>query len=119
MKINVFGHKTLISRDVKKYAEEKLSKITHIRKDIIGIDLTLELDHHKKEQTAATAKALLKIPGNDISAKAEGKTLFAAIDILEERLHTLAVKNKDKKISRREKFKKGKEAIRKIFRKEV
>ena len=116
MKIDVFGKKTLLSSDVKKYAEEKLSKIETFRHDIIGVDLTLELDQHKKEKIAATAKALVKIPGNDITAKAEGRTLFAAIDILEGKLNTQLVKNKAKKTVKRDRLRRSKELLRSILR---
>jgi ribosomal subunit interface protein len=115
MNINVFAKKTLVSRDVKKYAEEKLAKLDQVRNDIIGVDLTLELDHHKKEKTAATAKALVKIPGADLTAKAEARTLFAAIDELEGKLTKLALKDKDKKLARREKLKKSKAILRNLL----
>lgn len=117
-KIDLFGNKTLLSPELKKYADEKLSKIARYNSEIIGIDLTLEINHHKKEKTAAVAKALVKIPGRDIAAKAEARTIFAAIDILESKLSSQLLKNKNKKRFIKSNLRRGKDKVKRIFRRQ-
>lgn len=115
MEINVFGNKTLLSRDVKKYAIEKISKVSRFSQDIIGVDITLEENHHRKNKTKAVAKALVKIPGKDIAAKAEAKTIFAAIDVLESKLDAQLSKNKEKK-SFKGRLSKSRSAVKRLLK---
>jgi putative sigma-54 modulation protein len=113
MQISVFGHETILTDETKKYANEKLKKLIKYQKDIIGMEVTLEENHHQKnKEFAFVAKALVKIPGYDIKAQAEGKTLFAAVDELEKKLGSQLRKNKDRKVD----SSRGKNFLKKLFR---
>jgi putative sigma-54 modulation protein len=115
MKLNIFGHETILTEDIKKYASHKMEKLDKFDRGIIGVDLTLEENHHgKNKKVAFLAKGLVKIPGRDISAEATDKTLFAAIDDLENKLSAQLRKSKDKLVNK-SKFSQSKEFLRKFI----
>lgn len=115
MQTSIIGRELDLDQDIKDYTQNKLLKLEKFRNDIIGIDLTIEENHHKKvKQSAFLAKSLVKIPGNDINAEAYGKTPFAAVDELEKKLASQLRKTKEKRLG----IKRGKEFLGKFFRKE-
>lgn len=119
MKATIKGHETYLTPEIKKYAEKKANKLIKYNKGIIGVEFTLEENHNKKEKTAAVAKGFIQIPGNDISATAEAKTVFAAIDELDRKLSRQLDREKSKKEPQKVKFfRQGKEILRKVFKQE-
>lgn len=117
VKVNIRGHEVYLTEEIKEYAIKKLDKLCRKYKTIIDIDLVLEEDHNKTENRAAYAGATVKMQGKDVHANAEARTIFAAIDQLEERLERQL--EKDKGVHRSNgngKFSKSKDIIRKLFR---
>jgi putative sigma-54 modulation protein len=119
IKVNIRGHEIFLTNEIKDYAVKKLDKLCRKFKQIIDVDLFLEENHNKKESTAAVAGATVHIPGKDLNGKAMAKTIFAAIDELEEKLERQLEKDKDifhntsnKRISE------SKTLIRRLFRQE-
>jgi ribosomal subunit interface protein len=117
MKISMFGHETIITDEVREYTVEKMNKLEKFNINIMNIDVTLEENHHLREKSNAyLAKCLVQIPGEDLSAKAEGRTLFAAVDDLESKITNQIMKLKEKKILKRTKLAKSKSLLRKLLR---
>lgn len=115
MQIDIHGHETELSEEVRAYAKKKMEKLGGYGVNILGIDLTLEEDHNKKESTAGQAKVLVKIAGKDISVRGEGKHLFSAIDEIERKAKRELVEIK-KRFGQKSKLAKSKEVVRRIFR---
>ncbi len=116
MKINITGHETALTPEIKKYTEQKLNKLCKRHKQIMSADVVLEIDHNKKERTAATAKVLLKLTGQDIVATASEKTIFAAIDESERKLVKQLDKEKAKTSTKSSRILKSKKLLHKLFR---
>jgi len=118
MKINITGHETVLTPEIKKYAETKLNKLCKKYKQIIAADVVIEENHNKTEKTAAVTKVRLKIKGQDISATAEAKTVFASIDEAERKLLKQLDKDKAKHDATKGKFARSKSLIRNFFAKD-
>lgn len=117
IKVNIRGHEIYLTEEIKFYATKKLDKLCRKYKSIIDVDLMLEENHNKMEATAAVASATIHIPGKDIAAQANGRTIFAAIDELERKLARQLAKDKELHHSNSKgKFAKSKAVIRKLFR---
>ena len=115
MQTSITGRELELDKDIKEYTQHKIIKLDKYRSDIIGIEVTLEENHHQKiKQNAFLAKSLIKIPGNDINAEAYGKTLFSAVDALEKKLASQLRKTKEKRLG----IKGSKDFFGKFFRKE-
>lgn len=118
MQISVFGHETIITDDLNKYAEEKINKLSKYNNNIIGVEITLEENHHQKNKSKAfIARGLVKIPGNDIKAEASSKTLYSAVDFLEQKLGSQLLKEKGK-TKNKSRFSKGKTFIHNLLRRQ-
>jgi len=115
MKSDIRGVETVLTDEVKKYAEEKVGKFAKYGVDIVGIDLALEEDHNRTEDKAGVAKVLIKIPGKDIAVKGEGKNVFAAIDEMERKASRELRENKQK-TKKKSRLSKSKDTIRRLFR---
>ena len=116
MKINITGHETVLTPEIKKYTEQKLNKLCKRYKQIIGADVVLEEKHSKTVKTVATAKVQLKIKGQDISATSEAKTIFAAVDESERKLAKQLDHNKAKKDPKNSRILRSKKLLQKLFR---
>ena len=115
MKINITGHETILTPQVRKYAEQKLNKLCKRYKQIMSADAVLEEDHNKKEKTAATAKVLLKMKGQDITATSSERTIFAAIDETERKLVKQLDREKSKYDPNNSRVLRGKKLLQKLF----
>lgn len=115
MKINITGHETALTPEIKKYTETKLNKLCKRYKQVQSADVVLEEKHSKNTKSVATAKVLLKIKGQDISATAEEKTCFAAIDEAERKLIRQLDREKAKHDVAKGSFARSKKLIRKFF----
>jgi putative sigma-54 modulation protein len=116
VKLNIRGHEVYLTEEIKNYAQKKMDKLCRKFKAIIDIDLFLEEDHNKMESTAAVAGATVHIPGKDVNGRAQARTIFAAIDQLEEKLEKQLLKDKASHSNAKGKFSKSKDIIRKLFR---
>jgi len=95
--------------DVKKYAYKKIGKLDsylprHARKSAHG-EISLQ-ESKLKTRKQYTAEVILKLPGENLAAKETTVNMYAAIDIVEEKLKTQIKKYKeanfDKKGRRRQ-----------------
>jgi len=117
MQIDIHGHETELTNEVRNYAKSKMEKLGGYGAKIMSIDITLEEDHNKKESKAGQARVLIKIAGKDISVKGEGKHIFAAIDEVERKAKREIIESKERS-GKKSKLAKSKEIVRKLFRQE-
>lgn len=115
MKINITGHETVLTPEARKYANKKLDKLCKHYKTIIDGDLVLEEGISKTKTKSAAAKATLHVPGPDVTASAEGKSVFAAIDELERKLVTQLEKTKSAHDPKAKKAVRSKHLLRKLM----
>jgi len=115
MQVDIRGVETVLTKEVKDYAKEKVGKFAKYGIDIIGVELALEEDHNKTENKAGVAKVLIKVSGQDIAVKGEGKNAFAAIDEMERKAsrELREIKQRSKQKSR---LSKSKDTVRRLFR---
>jgi ribosomal subunit interface protein len=115
MKTNITSLKVVLTPEMKKYAETKLNKLCKRYKQILGADVVLEESHSKTEKVVATAKVLLKIKGQDLSASADAKNVFAAVDEVERKLIHQLDRDKAKRDVSKGRFARSKALIHKIL----
>jgi putative sigma-54 modulation protein len=116
MKLNITGHETTVSPELKKYIEKKMNKLCKHYKSVLEIDVVVEEGKKKTAKKIATAKATIKIAGPDIAAETEAKTIFAAVDELERKLVRQLEKDKAAHSPKESRITKGKNILKKILR---
>ncbi|HTY48373.1 MAG TPA: ribosome-associated translation inhibitor RaiA [Steroidobacteraceae bacterium] len=91
MRLTVKGHHLEITASMRGYVEKKMARIVRHFDQVIDVHcvLTVEKLHHKAEAT-------LHVSGSDIHADAAEPSMYAAIDVLSDKLERCVRKHKEK-----------------------
>ena len=118
-KVDITGIHTVIKPDVAKYVKKKIAKLDsympkHARK---SAHAEVKLKESKvKTKKQSTCEVILYVPGEVIKAQETTVNMYAAIDIVEEKLKSQLRKYKEQTIITK---KRGDAKIRKMFGKIV
>ena len=91
MRIETHGQQLEVTPALREYVDNKLQRIDRHFDQPIEIRVQLGLrkpDHH--------AEATLTVPGRTLHADATGENMYAAIDVLADKLDRLILKHKEK-----------------------
>ncbi len=91
MRISTHGQELEVTPALREYVDNKLQRIDRHFDQPIEIRVQLGLrkpDHH--------AEATLTVPGRTLHADATGENMYAAIDVLADKLDRLILKHKEK-----------------------
>jgi len=91
MQLFVTGHHVEVTAALRAYIEKRFERIVRHYDHVIDVHCTL-----KVEKLQHRAEAILRVPGNDIHADAREADMYAAIDMLTDKLDRLVVKRKEK-----------------------
>ena len=91
MKLNITGHQVEITSAIRSYAEEKVARLMNHFDSHLDVNMILSVDklEHKAEATLHTA-------GKQHFADAKAHDMYAAIDLLVDKLDRMVVKVKEK-----------------------
>lgn len=92
MRIETHGHQIEVTPALRDYVETRFSRLSrHFEHpmDIIRTQLSIEKPRH-------CAEATIKLAGRTLHADAEGQDMYAAIDLLADKLDRLLIKHKEK-----------------------
>ena len=92
MQINITGHHVELTPALRDYVNNKMQKIQRHFANITNIHVTLSVD--KKFQQKAEAK--INLAKAEIIAESESENMYAAIDLLIDKLDRQVVKHKEK-----------------------
>ena len=91
MRIETHGQQLEVTPALREYVDNKLQRIDRHFDQPIEIRVQLRVrkpDHH--------AEATLNVPGRTLHADAAGENMYAAIDVLADKLDRLILKHKEK-----------------------
>lgn len=91
MQINVSGHHIEVTDSLRQYVETKLERLERHYDQITNVHVILRV-----EKQGQKAEATVRIQGGDIFAEAESDDLYAAIDMLVDKLDRQLIKQKEK-----------------------
>lgn len=97
MQLNISGHHVEMTDALKDYVEDKLSKLTRHFDNITSGQVTLTVEKERQK-----AEAIIHLSGQDIHASSEHDDMYAAIDLLSDKLDRQVVKYKEKKQARKQ-----------------
>jgi len=96
MQINISGHHIDITPAIKNYVNSKLGRLNRHHDQITSTQVTLSVD-----KLVQKAEASMHVSGKDIFADSESENLYAAIDVLADKLDRQLLKHKEKLRSHR------------------
>ncbi|MCG8534721.1 MAG: ribosome-associated translation inhibitor RaiA [Pseudomonadales bacterium] len=91
MQINISGHHVEVTDSLRDYVSEKMQKLERHTDDITSIQATLIVEKNRQK-----AEARIHVKGADLFANAESEDMYAAIDMLTDKLDRQVVKHKEK-----------------------
>ena len=95
MQINISGHHVEVTDALRSYVNEKLNRLAKHYDPITDITVILTV-----EKLIQKAEARINIAKGDVFANAESEDMYAAIDLLTDKLNRQLIKHKEKNVSR-------------------
>lgn len=96
MNLNLTGHQLDVTPAIRDYIDGKFQRITHHFDHVIDVNVILSVEKldHKVEAT-------VHVRGKDIFGEASAPDMYAAIDMLIDKLDRMVIKHKEKALSQR------------------
>ena len=91
MQLMITGHHLEITNPLKEYVENKLERLQRHFDQITTVHVILTV-----EKMVQSAEATIHISGGDLFAHAESQDMYAAIDVLADKLDRQLIKHKQK-----------------------
>ena len=91
MQLNVSGHHVEVTDPLRSYVESKFERLQRHFDNITNTQVTLIV-----EKMVQKAEATMHISGADLFAQAESEDMYAAIDMLADKLDRQLIKHKEK-----------------------
>jgi putative sigma-54 modulation protein len=95
MQLNISGHHVDLTDPLKEYVATKLQKLERHFDNISNVQVTLSVEKLRQK-----AEAVLHLSGAEIHATAEQEDMYAAIDMLVDKLDRQIIKHKEKNVDR-------------------
>ena len=95
MQITITGHQLEVTDALREYIENKFAKLERHFDKITSIRVTLSVEKVKQKIDATLLTA-----GGDVNANAEHDDMYAAIDLLVDKLDRQLIKHKEKQLDR-------------------
>ena len=91
MQINVSGHHLDVTDSLRNYVETKLDRLERHYDRITNMQVVLSVEKQRQK-----AESTVRISGGEVHAHAEADDLYAAIDMLADKLDRQLIKQKEK-----------------------
>ncbi|HDX8116462.1 TPA: ribosome-associated translation inhibitor RaiA [Pseudomonas aeruginosa] len=97
MQVNISGHQLDVTDALRDYVGEKLSRLERHFDKITNVQVIMEVEKLKQK-----IEATLRIAGGEIVANEEHEDMYAAIDLLIDKLDRQLIKHKEKYLERQQ-----------------
>ena len=95
MQVNISGHHIEVTDPLKEYVSSRLKKLERHFDHITNVQVTLSVEKSRQK-----AEAQVHLTGLQIHADATHDDLYAAIDLMNDKLDRQLLKHKEKNVSR-------------------
>jgi putative sigma-54 modulation protein len=95
MQLNISGHHVDVTDALRNYAAEKMQKLERHYDQITNAHIVLSVEKQRQR-----AEATIHVSGGDLFADADSEDLYAAIDMLVEKLDRQLIRHKEKALNR-------------------
>lgn len=95
MNLHITGHHVTVTPAIREYVETKMQRITRHFDHVIDSQVVLSVEPLKHR-----AEVTLHIPGKDIHCESTQENLYAAIDMLVDKVDRKVIQHKDRMQSR-------------------
>ncbi|EWC41094.1 ribosome-associated translation inhibitor RaiA [Pseudomonas stutzeri] len=93
MQVNISGVHLEVTSALRDYIEEKFDRLARHFDRIINVQVILQVEKLKQK-----AEATLHVAGREVIANAEHEDMYAAVDLLVDKLDRQLIKHKEKQL---------------------
>ncbi|TXR52168.1 ribosome hibernation-promoting factor, HPF/YfiA family [Reinekea thalattae] len=97
MQVNISGHHVEVTESLHNYVSSKLDKLERHFDQMGNIQITLSVEKERQK-----AEASINVKGGQVHADAVHDDLYAAIDLLNDKLDRQLIKRKEKNIAHKQ-----------------
>lgn len=101
MEVTIAAKDFSLTPSLRGYIQQRAEKLAHYRRDIIRVNVTLDIERHHTKGKKCVVEAQIMLPGKDINAEARGEEMRVAIDAVLPKLVAQLHKSKEMLLSRR------------------
>ena len=95
MQLSISGHHVDMTEALKSYTAEKLSRLERRSDQITNVHVVLAVEKARRR-----AEATIHVSGGELFAEADADDMYAAIDLLADKLDRQVLKHKEKLLNR-------------------
>ncbi len=96
MNLKISGHHVELTPALMEYVQNKLERIKRHFDNVIDITVTLAVDANTEKDKRQRAEINLHMRGKDLHVESEAQDMYAAIDLLMDKLDRQVLRHKDK-----------------------
>jgi putative sigma-54 modulation protein len=96
MNLKISGHHLEVTPALREYVITKLDRVLRHFDQVIDGNVVLSVDNHKEKDKRQKAEITLHVKGRDIVIESANGDLYAAIDLMVDRLDRQVVRHKDR-----------------------
>ena len=96
MNLTISGHHLEVTPAIREYVQSKLERILRHFDHVIDIAVILTVDKLREKEKRQKAEINIHLSGKDLHAESVDGNLYAAIDMLIDKLDRQVIKHKDK-----------------------
>lgn len=96
MQLSISGHHVDMTEALKSYTAEKLSRLERRSDQITNVHVVLAVEKGARHRAEAT----IHVSGGELFAEADADDMYAAIDLLADKLDRQVLKHKEKLLNR-------------------
>ena len=94
MNLKISGHHLELTPALREYVQNKLERIKRHFDNVIDVSVTLSVDSLTEKEKRQRAEINLHLRGKDLHVESEAQDMYAAIDLLMDKLDRQVLKHK-------------------------
>jgi putative sigma-54 modulation protein len=96
MNLTISGHHVDVTPAIREYVESKLERVTRHFDQIVDISVIFCVDNARDKEARQRAEINLRVAGKTVNAECIDQNLYAAIDMVIDKLDRQVIKHKSK-----------------------
>ncbi len=96
MNLKISGHHLELTPSLREYVQNKLERIKRHFDNVIDVTVILAVDSNTEKDKRQRAEINVHMRGKDLHVESEAADMYAAIDLLMDKLDRQVLKHKDK-----------------------
>jgi putative sigma-54 modulation protein len=96
MNLKISGHHLELTPALREYVQNKLERIKRHFDNVIDVTVILAVDSNTEKDKRQRAEINVHMRGKDVHVESEAQDMYAAIDLLMDKLDRQVLKHKDK-----------------------